>query len=192
MSTKHVVRTDLERLAALDDSLLGDQDLARISRSQRKRENEGLRQLGTDLVALSAGRLAKLDLPAELRQAVDEARRLAVHGARRRQIQFIARLLEQCDEEAIRAAIQAIDHSTGSPGPAPKASQVQSAAAITAMALLEGDEATIFQVASGYLPSDAQPLRQAVRKARKARATGGSTTAACRDIESCLSRLTLR
>ncbi len=63
---------------------------------------------------LSAGRLAKLALSDELRRAVDEARRLTSHGARRRQIAYIGRIMEECDEEALRASLAAIDQPAAS------------------------------------------------------------------------------
>ena len=184
MSPKLAFTTELERLAALEDQL---EDFARPSRSRRKRDNESLRQLGADLVELSAGRLAKLDLPVELRRAVDEARRLEVHGAKKRQIQYIGRVMEDCDEEAIRAALAAIDQT---PAAAHQVNEKAAARAATASELLQGDDQAVFAVASAYAPGDLQVLRLSVRKAKKELQTSGDATVARALIERCLAKMT--
>jgi ribosome-associated protein len=185
MSPKLAFTTELERLAALEDQL---EAFARPSRSRRKRDNESLRQLGADLVELSAGRLAKLELPVELRRAVDEARRLEVHGARKRQIQYIGRVMEDCDEEAIRAALAAIDQT---PAAASQVNEKVAARAATASELLLGDDQTVFAVASAYAPGELQVLRLSVRKAKKELQTKGDATVARALIERCLAKMTL-
>jgi ribosome-associated protein len=76
---------------------------AEPSRSARKRESHGLRRLGADLVELRAERLAALPLPERLREAVAEARRLTSFGARRRQVQFIGKLMRRLDEDVVVA-----------------------------------------------------------------------------------------
>ena len=55
-----------------------------ISRSRRKREMLALQDLGQELVALSAHRLAQIDLPAPLLKAVLAATRISKFGALRR------------------------------------------------------------------------------------------------------------
>jgi len=79
------------------------------SRSARKRASHELTKLGEDLLTLRAERLAALDLPERLQEAVAEARRLTSFGAQRRQAQFIGKLMRKLDEEslaAIRKALQ--------------------------------------------------------------------------------------
>jgi ribosome-associated protein len=184
MPLKLTFTTELERLAALEV----DPDAeSRPSRTKRKRDNESLRQLGADLVELSAGRLAKLELPAELRRAVDEARRLDVHGARKRQIQYIGRVMEECDDEAIRTALAQIDRTPAAIG---RASELNAALTATADELIQGDDTTIFTIASAYAPGDLQVLRQTVRKAKKALQSDGNMTAAITLIERCLVKMT--
>jgi ribosome-associated protein len=78
-----------------------------ISKTQRKRAMHALQDLGEALVGLSPERRAALDLPEPLREAVDEAKRLKSFEARRRQLQYIGRLMRDVDPEPIRARIDA-------------------------------------------------------------------------------------
>jgi ribosome-associated protein len=78
------------------------------SRSARKRESHDLRDLGVELVALRPERLASLDLPSFLFDAVNDARRLRSFGAQRRQAQYIGKLMRQLDDEALAAIRKAV------------------------------------------------------------------------------------
>ncbi len=75
------------------------------SKSQRKRDMHALQNLGEELVALSADQLAKVPLPESLAEAVLEARRITKHEARRRQMQYIGRLMRNIDPEPIQAQL---------------------------------------------------------------------------------------
>jgi ribosome-associated protein len=78
-------------------------------RSARKRASHELTALGVDLAGLRAEQIAALGLPERLEEAISEARRLTSFGARRRQAQFIGKLMRKLDEEsltAIRKALQ--------------------------------------------------------------------------------------
>jgi ribosome-associated protein len=76
------------------------------SRTQRKREDLALQDLGEELVAVAEEKLAGLDLPERLRDAVIEARNISRFGALRRQMQYIGRLMrEEGDVAAIRSRI---------------------------------------------------------------------------------------
>lgn len=83
----------------------------RPSKTQVKRDMLALQALGEELVALSDERLAGLDIPEELREAVREAKRIAVskHGAQRRQLQYVGRLMRDVDPAPIRAQIDALE-----------------------------------------------------------------------------------
>lgn len=85
------------------------EDTERPSRTARKNASKELTRLGEDLIALRAERLAGLRLPERLLDAVTEAQRLKSFGAKRRQAQFIGRLLRALDDDvvaAIRAAVE--------------------------------------------------------------------------------------
>lgn len=78
------------------------------SKTVRKKQMHDLQDLGTELVALSAEQLDALDLPERLRDAVGEARRITKHEARRRQMQYIGKLMRHVDADPIRDRISAL------------------------------------------------------------------------------------
>jgi ribosome-associated protein len=78
------------------------------SRSARKRMSHDLRRLGEELVALRPERLRDLPLPEQLEEAIAEARRLTSFGARRRQVQFIGKLMRRLDEDSVAAIRRAL------------------------------------------------------------------------------------
>lgn len=77
----------------------------RPSKSQRKRDMHALQDLGTELVELPEERLADVDLPDLLREAVLEARRIRDFEGRRRQMQYIGKLMRNVDPAPIRAKL---------------------------------------------------------------------------------------
>jgi ribosome-associated protein len=78
-----------------------------ISKTRRKHAMLALQDLGERLVSLSDTRLAELALPEALVQALREARRITRHEARRRQMQYIGRLMREVDPEPIEARLAA-------------------------------------------------------------------------------------
>ncbi|MEZ5593005.1 MAG: ribosome biogenesis factor YjgA [Gammaproteobacteria bacterium] len=67
------------------------------SKSQLKREALAVRDLGVELVKLTSVQLEKIPLPDNIRAAVEQAQRIKAHGGRRRQLQYIGKLLRQLD-----------------------------------------------------------------------------------------------
>jgi ribosome-associated protein len=81
------------------------ESLDRPSKSQRKREALALQDLGATLVTLKPAQLDKIPLPEELREAVLAARQMTQRGARKRQLQYIGRLMREIDPEPIHVAM---------------------------------------------------------------------------------------
>ena len=79
-----------------------------VSRTKKKLEVEELQRLGAALIALAPAQLDALALPAQLLAAVREAQRITSHEARRRQVQFIGKVMRKIDPEPVRAAVAAI------------------------------------------------------------------------------------
>ena len=79
---------------------------ARPSKTRLKHEMEALQELGETLVSLDAARLRSLDLPERLVDAVVLARGITKHEARRRQMQYLGRLMRDVDPVPIRAALE--------------------------------------------------------------------------------------
>lgn len=82
------------------------------SRSQLKRDHQKLQQLGQQLVAMPENHLQKLDLEESLKTAVYEARRLKSSDAKRRQIQYIGKLLRSADLTQIEISVDRLDHQS--------------------------------------------------------------------------------
>jgi ribosome-associated protein len=80
--------------------------LENLSRTKKKRAAEALQVLGEQLVQLDDTQVGALDLPVDLKEALLAIRRFKSHGARRRQLQYIGRLMRSCDHEAIEQALQ--------------------------------------------------------------------------------------
>jgi ribosome-associated protein len=77
----------------------------RYSKTRRKAEMSALQELGEALVTVGPARRAELDLPERLAEALDEAQRITRREARRRQLQFIGRLMRDIDAAPIRAQL---------------------------------------------------------------------------------------
>lgn len=72
------------------------------SKTKRKQQMHELQSLGAQLVELSPEQLASMRLPEDLSAAVLEARRIASREGRRRQLQYIGRLMRELDAEPVR------------------------------------------------------------------------------------------
>lgn len=82
------------------------------SRSQLKRENQELRDMGEQLVLLANSQLEKITLDDSLKEAIKEARRLKNLDARRRQIQYIGKLLRKIDITEINYSLEKLNHQS--------------------------------------------------------------------------------
>jgi ribosome-associated protein len=130
------------------------------SKSQRKREMTALQDLGGELVALSKERLAKIDMPERLRDALLEAQRITSHEARRRQMQYIGKIMRDVDAAPLRAAMDEINGVS-------KAATIRQHQLERLRARLMEDEAVFSEVARDYPGADMQHLRQLRRNAVK-------------------------
>lgn len=71
------------------------------SKSELKRRMNDLQKLGESLVELPRDKLDRLSLPDNLRQAIEETRRISSNGGLRRQLQYIGRLMRSFDAEPV-------------------------------------------------------------------------------------------
>ena len=83
----------------------GQYEWEKPSRSARKRQAEALQRLGVRLTRLRPAQLAQIDLPEELRQAIQEAKGLSIGPAMARQNQYIGKLMRSIDPEPIERAL---------------------------------------------------------------------------------------
>lgn len=75
------------------------------SKTQLKAEADEKQALGEALLSLRADLMARLDLPVKLLDALAEAKRITSFEGKRRQMQFIGKLMRPLDPEPIRQAI---------------------------------------------------------------------------------------
>ena len=85
----------------------GDDPQSAPSKTKRKQEMQALQDLGVELVELDPKRLALLDLPEALVDAITLARSITRHEAKRRQMQYIGRLMRDIDAEPLRNTLGA-------------------------------------------------------------------------------------
>jgi ribosome-associated protein len=81
------------------------QEAPRPSKTRRKAEMDELQALGEALIRVDPARLAELELPERLIEAIRETQRITRREARRRQMQFIGRLMREVDPAPVRARL---------------------------------------------------------------------------------------
>ncbi len=145
----------------------GDEELSeKPSKTQRKRAMHDLQALGERLVELNAGQLAAFVLPEKLRDAIDAAQQISRHGARRRQLQYIGRLMRDADADAIREKLKTWDGVS-----AENTARVHRIERWREQLL--ADDAAIGELAGIHPGLDTQRLRALVRNARAERDAAG-------------------
>lgn len=85
------------------------------SRTDLKRESTELQALGEALLTLRAGLLDKLDLGEKLKDAIEEAKRITNFEGKRRQMQFIGKLMRGLDAATLDAVRSALDEQNRGP-----------------------------------------------------------------------------
>ena len=135
------------------------------SKSQVKRDLIALQDMGVELVALSAGQLNKLTLPDVLRGALRDAQRITQNGAKKRQRQYIGKLLRDIDPEPIKELLDDIK------GVSAAANARQHALERQRTQLMENEE-VLGDIARQHPDADIQHLRQLRRNALKEQQLG--------------------
>lgn len=131
-----------------------------VSKSEIKRDAEALKKLGEKLVELTKAKLDKIPLEDALLEAVNLAQRLQKE-ARRRQLQYIGKLLRGMDVEPIQAALEKLENK-----------HQQQQAMLHKLELLrdelvaKGDDA-LTDFLMDYPQADRQHLRNLIRTASK-------------------------
>ena len=133
------------------------------SRTDHKRESTELQKLGEDLLTLRADLLERLDVSEKLKDAVVEAKRITNFEGKRRQMQYIGKLMRKVDPavlEAMRAAL--VEQNSGSA----QENLVLHQAETWRDRLLASEDA--FAEWLTHCPgTDSQQLRALIRQARK-------------------------
>ena len=137
------------------------EELAPPSKTQRKQQMEDLQALGEELAALSSDRIKRIEIPEDLRDAVREAQRMTrPDEAKRRQMQYIGKLMRDIDPEPIRAALATVrGESAGETAKLHRLEKLRND--------LLADEKTLHEIATCYPTVDLQHLRSLRRSALK-------------------------
>lgn len=130
------------------------------SRSVAKEESTALQKLGEQLLSLSKEQVEKLQLGEKLTDAVFEAKRITNFEGKRRQMQYIGKLMRRVDPEPIRAAVEA--SKSGSAADALALHRAE----LWRDDLIANDDAFARWMAE-HPGTDTQQLRSLIRQARK-------------------------
>lgn len=124
-----------------------------------------LQDIGAQMVALSAGQLAQIALPERLLEAILEAQRIRDFEGRRRQLQYIGKLMREVDPAPIRASLEQWH------GVAREHTASQRLTERWRERLL-ADDGALATFATEYAGSDLQHLRTLVASVKRDRAAG--------------------
>ncbi|MBN4053494.1 DUF615 domain-containing protein [Haliea sp. AH-315-K21] len=133
-----------------------------VSKSQRKREMLELQDLGKELTEITEKLLAKCQLPAELLNAIQEYKRLPnKHEARRRQLQFIGKLMRSVETTQIEQALGRHQHHAN------LNKRLDQQLEKLREQLLAGSAEALQELILEHPDIDIQYLRQLIRQAQK-------------------------
>lgn len=147
----------------LDLELQAERRGSEPSRTELKKESTELQKLGEALLTLRADLLAGLDLPENLRTALDEVRRISNFEGRRRQMQYVGKLMRALEAETLQAIRDALEQQ--------RSGSAQQALALHAAEkwrddLIASDDA-LQPWLQAHPDTDVQQLRTLIRQARK-------------------------
>ena len=86
-----------------------ENDTLEISKSQRKRDANELLDLAKKLIAMPESRLKRMPMDDDLREEIEFARSIRAHGARKRQLMTVGKMLRKRDTEELIDAVNGID-----------------------------------------------------------------------------------
>lgn len=149
----------------MSDHPYDDEPTAAPSKSQLKREMHALQALGQELTALSAREIEDLVTEPTLLTALLEYQRIKSNEARRRQLQFIGKLMRKIDVGEIEAALEQRRFARQ------RANDAFHALERSRDQLIEG-QIEVHELAAEFPGADAQRIRQWVLQARREKNAG--------------------
>lgn len=142
------------------------------SRTDLKRESDELQDLGKALLGVRADLFKAIDLPPKLVEALAEARRITNFEGKRRQMQYVGKLMRKLDAAQVQAARTALE--TQRSGSAQEKLNLHLAEQWRDRLLVE-DSAQAEWIAH-HPGTDIQQLRALIRQARKDAPVENNTT----------------
>lgn len=166
----------------LDDTEYGP------SRTQQRRDAKAVLAFAVQLVEMQPAKLAKIDLPEDVRNEIANVRRITAHIARKRQLGFLAKVMRRYDDDAFAAARAALGVN--------REKQRQETAAMHRMEALrerliseETSDDALAELIARQSDLDRQHLRSLIRQARIEKATPNKPPRAYREIFQLLKEL---
>lgn len=157
----------------IDDSSDNDNFPERPTKSALKRQMTALQKMGETLVDLPEAQLKKIPLENPLLDAIKTARSLKSHEAKRRQLQYIGKLMRNIDAEPIQSALEKVQNKNQQ-----SKAQFHQIERWRDKLIAEGDTA-LEKLLEQYPDADRQHIRQLMRKAQndvtQQKNTGGET-----------------
>jgi ribosome-associated protein len=147
----------------LDLELRAEQTGGLPSRTELKKESTELQKVGEALLTLRSDLFERLDLPEGLVNALDELKRITNFEGRRRQLQYVGKLMRQLEPETLQAVRDALEEQ-------------RSGSAQQTLALhmaekwrddLIADDDALQAWLKAHPDTDVQQLRALIRQARK-------------------------
>ena len=143
-----------------------EQEYERPSKSELKRQMNELQKLGEQLVAEPRDRVKRVPMPEDVRDAILMCQTITNHEGRRRQLQYVGKMMRTLSEEEVAVIQRTIDSWKGS-----------SRAETAALHALERrreklltDDKALTQLLAEHPELDGQQLRTLIRNARKEQA----------------------
>jgi ribosome-associated protein len=147
----------------LDQELKAELRGTEASKTELKRESTELQKLGEALLTLRGDLMQKLVLPDKLHEAVAQAMRITNFEGKRRQMQYIGKLMRGLEEAALQSVRDALEEQRkGSAGEALALHQAEK----WRNDLIASEDA-LQQWLSAHPDTDTQQLRALIRQARK-------------------------
>ena len=143
-----------------------DQEYDRPSKSELKRQSDALQKLGEQLIEAPRDRVKRVPMPDNLRDAILMCQTITNHEGKRRQVQFVGKLMRSLDEDEVGVIQRTIESWKGT--------SKAEAAALHALERrrdkLLADDKALTQLLEEHPELDVQHLRALIRNARKEQA----------------------
>ncbi|MEH6437614.1 ribosome biogenesis factor YjgA [Massilia sp. DD77] len=143
-----------------------DQEYERPSKSELKRQSNELQKLGEQLIDEPRDRVKRVPMPDEVKDAILMCQTITNHEGRRRQLQYVGKMMRTLSEEEVDVIKRTIDSWKG----ASKAETAALHALERRREKLLGDDKALTVLLEEHPELDAQHLRTLIRNARKEQA----------------------
>ena len=164
------------------NELTTESEILEISKSQRKRDAQELVDLAKEMISMTENRFKKLPLDEELRSEIEFARSIKSHGARKRQLMTVGKMLRQRDNEELLDAINNVDLKNR------QANARFHLIETWRDRLIEGSDQVLSELLEQAPAANVQTFRQMIRNAKK-EATLGKPPSSSRKLFKLLREL---